>query len=299
MHITKENTEKLLQQTIQQYWREKTLHRCIFFRFSTVQNKPGTWFQKFLRIIESKLEDKDAEVFLCNDEDVFILAKAMMQRTLEQIQSEYEVKVNEGLPLSNLAYLFEISVHWSKIDAICEKKRIAIEHKKLQIQKKQEEEIGEKLKKIAVLPEVAKTIPKRRKQRDTVDILVVEDDFFTQRLIKNSFANRYTTHTAKDGREAISAYGLIAPDIVFLDINLPDITGHEVLGKILEVDPDAFIVMLSGNGDKENILKAVESGAKGFVGKPFTKDRLIQYTQKSPFIYEKICKETIHANPLS
>ena len=45
--------------------------------------------------------------------------------------------------------------------------------------------------------------------------------------------------------------------------------------------------MFSGNGDRDNVLKAIELGAKGFVGKPFTKDKLFQYIEKSPFIQEK------------
>ena len=77
-----------------------------------------------------------------------------------------------------------------------------------------------------------------------------------------------------------------APDVLFLDIELPDITGHDVLQKVLEMDPDAFVIMLSGNGNKENIFKAMKTGAKGFVGKPFTKDKLLQYILKCPKAHE-------------
>ena len=78
-----------------------------------------------------------------------------------------------------------------------------------------------------------------------------------------------------------------APAVRFLDIGLPDIDGHTVLKKVFEIDPDAYVVMFSGNGDKENVMKAVKTGAKGFVGKPFTKDKLYQYIDKSPFVQTK------------
>ena len=87
-----------------------------------------------------------------------------------------------------------------------------------------------------------------------------------------------------------------APDVLFLDIGLPDINGHEVLEKLFKLDPDAYVVMFSGNGDKENIMKAVELGAKGFVGKPFSQEKLLQYIQKSPFIQEKQKREKTHGN---
>ena len=63
--------------------------------------------------------------------------------------------------------------------------------------------------------------------------------------------------------------------------------GHDILAKILALDSEAFIVMLTGQGSRDNVLRAVEAGAKGFVGKPFTPDKLHSYTQKCPFIRDK------------
>ena len=87
-----------------------------------------------------------------------------------------------------------------------------------------------------------------------------------------------------------------APDVLFLDIGLPDINGHDVLERLFKLDPQAYVVMFSGNGDRENVLKAVELGAKGFVGKPFTQEKLIQYIEKSPFIQEKLNREKQYGN---
>ncbi len=83
---------------------------------------------------------------------------------------------------------------------------------------------------------------------------------------------------------ALDKYTNIAPDILFLDINLPDVTGHELLEKILILDPDAYVIMLSGNCDRDNITQAISKGAKGFIAKPFTKDKLFQYIDRCPTI---------------
>jgi len=51
--------------------------------------------------------------------------------------------------------------------------------------------------------------------------------------------------------------------------------------------------MFSGKGDRDNIMKAVEMGAKGFVGKPFTREKLFQYIEKSPFVIEKMKEKVV------
>ena len=56
---------------------------------------------------------------------------------------------------------------------------------------------------------------------------------------------------------------------LILDINLPDVTGHDLLERILLIDPDAHVIMLSGNADQTNIVQAMSKGAKGFIAKPF------------------------------
>jgi DNA-binding NtrC family response regulator len=55
--------------------------------------------------------------------------------------------------------------------------------------------------------------------------------------------------------------------------------GHVILQEIVSFDPDAFVVILSGNSFKENIIAALEDGAQGFVTKPFTKDKLLHYIE--------------------
>ena len=81
--------------------------------------------------------------------------------------------------------------------------------------------------------------------------------------------------------------------MIFLDIDLPDVNGHEVLSSILKIDANAHIIMLSGNSDQENVVNAIKAGAKGFVAKPFLKDRLYKYIDECPMIMHKKEKEAV------
>ena len=124
----------------------------------------------------------------------------------------------------------------------------------------------------------------RRQRRDNAVILIVEDDRFTATYTTNILSKVYEVVHAKSGEEAILAYIDHAPDAVFLDIHLPGIDGHETLSAIRQADPEAYVVMLSVDTVKPNIVSATSRGASGFLKKPFSKERILAIAEKSPFI---------------
>lgn len=123
-----------------------------------------------------------------------------------------------------------------------------------------------------------------RRQRSEPVLIIIEDDAFSRRLVENVLQKQYVMHGLESGQNALSTYAILAPDILFLDINLPDVTGHELLERIMALDPSAYVVMISGNADKANILQAMERGAVGFVAKPFSREKLFQYIERCPTI---------------
>lgn len=131
------------------------------------------------------------------------------------------------------------------------------------------------------------SIPVRRRRREESVVMIVEDDRFTASYAANILNKEYDLIHAKNGEEAITYYIDNAPDMVFMDIHLPGLNGHETLAAIKQVDPDAYVVMLSVDTVKSNIVSANERGASGFLKKPFTKDRLLFAVSKSPFIKKK------------
>jgi DNA-binding NtrC family response regulator len=119
--------------------------------------------------------------------------------------------------------------------------------------------------------------------------MVVEDDPLTRRLVANAFKQDYALITAATAQEAVMNYLIHAPDIVFLDIGLPDANGFNVLHQIMTSDPDAYVVMFSGNSYLDNVTNALSNGAAGFISKPFKKDKMFQYIQESSRHHHKYC----------
>lgn len=304
MLVIVKNTENILLQELKNCWESFPTHRCLHLKFSQLEQDKEEWFDNVLATLRSVLEDKSAQLYLCHDNDIFVLTRYMTQKRVNEFLAHLAPILPSASPKimeQRLADLFEIGVDWRKLRALCEKK---IENIRIEQQKKQEKDKKEKELLKVRYEEVLETIREdlvdslsiRRKQRDTPEVMIVEDDLFSQKLIGNALKNKYPLSMTQDGQGALMGYVKKAPDVLFLDIGLPDINGHEVLEKLFKIDPDAYIVMFSGNGDKENVMKAVELGAKGFVGKPFTQEKLLQYIQKSPFIREKQSREKIHGD---
>lgn len=113
-----------------------------------------------------------------------------------------------------------------------------------------------------------------RPQRKHPVIMLVEDDSFTRQLIRLALGG-YEVICAETTRQALVFYKRHAPDITFLDINLPDGNGINLLKQISDMDPKSYSVMISSSSQKEQIMAASNFGAKGFISKPFKRQRLI------------------------
>jgi len=124
---------------------------------------------------------------------------------------------------------------------------------------------------------------KYRKDRENLHLLFVEDDEPTRQLLQLSALSLQSgckVFLASTGKEGIQKYFEYTPDVIFLDIQLPDTTGLDMLRFIQQKDPAAYVVMLSANATSTNVQKALAMGAKGFVAKPFTKRKLQEILEK-------------------
>ncbi len=112
--------------------------------------------------------------------------------------------------------------------------------------------------------------PVQRKDGQPVRYLVVDDSVFARKnLIRmiESFGGQLAGE-AGDGNAAISEYNKVNPDIVLMDITMPQMEGIEAAEQIVRQHPDARIVMVSSVGYQENIVAALQRGARHFVQKP-------------------------------
>ncbi len=107
-------------------------------------------------------------------------------------------------------------------------------------------------------------------------ILIVDDVPSVRQFLKQSLHHlgTYEIHDAADAKQATRTMTYLRPDIIFLDIDLPDQQGTTLIPKFLQLSPESTIVMFSANNTVENIVKAKELGAKGFLVKPFTLNKI-------------------------
>jgi len=105
-------------------------------------------------------------------------------------------------------------------------------------------------------------------------IMIVDDSKMIIKLIQG-FLEKYNIEivgTASDGKEAIELFKKTNPDIVTLDITMPEIDGLTVLEEILKIDSSAKVVVISALSDNATALKALRIGAKDFIPKPFKEE---------------------------
>ncbi|UFJ43357.1 response regulator [Brevibacillus humidisoli] len=107
-------------------------------------------------------------------------------------------------------------------------------------------------------------------------VLIVEDTAFMRKILIEMLEGEHEVcGEAGNGREAIRLYKELSPDIVTMDVTMPDIQGIDALREIIAHDPDAKILMCSAMGQRQIVLEAMKLGAKDFIVKPFQKERLL------------------------
>lgn len=109
-------------------------------------------------------------------------------------------------------------------------------------------------------------------------ILCVDDAAFMRMMVKNTLnQNGYTdVYEAVDGLQAVEKYEELHPDLVIMDITMPNMDGLEALKAIKAKDANAAVVMCSAMGQEAMVIEAIKSGAKDFIVKPFKPDRIIK-----------------------
>lgn len=113
-------------------------------------------------------------------------------------------------------------------------------------------------------------------------VLVVDDTAFMRRMLREllSKAGLEVVAEAGNGREAVEQYRQVRPDLVIMDITMPELDGIAAVREIVREDPSARIVMCSALGQQELIIEALEAGAQDFVVKPFVPEKVLEAVHK-------------------
>ena len=112
-------------------------------------------------------------------------------------------------------------------------------------------------------------------------ILIVDDaEFLRLRISKMLIGDGYEVVEAENGLKAIDAYQANSPDLVLMDVTMPDMDGLTALKHIKKLDAKAKVIMLTALGQESVVLEAIKSGARDFVVKPFERDRVMNAIHK-------------------
>ena len=114
------------------------------------------------------------------------------------------------------------------------------------------------------------------------NILICDDAAFMRTMIKDILTkNGYNiAGEAENGAKAVEKYNELKPDLVLMDITMPEMDGIQALKKIKETDPNASVIMCSAMGQQAMVIESIQSGAKDFIVKPFQADRVLEAVQK-------------------
>ncbi|MBO8155227.1 MAG: response regulator [Bacillaceae bacterium] len=114
-------------------------------------------------------------------------------------------------------------------------------------------------------------------------VLIVDDAAFMRMMIKDILEKNgfEVVGEAQDGNEAVEKFQELSPDLVTMDITMPEKDGITALKEIKEMSPEAKVIMCSAMGQQAMVIDAIQAGAKDFIVKPFQADRVMEAVKKA------------------
>jgi two-component system, chemotaxis family, chemotaxis protein CheY len=114
-------------------------------------------------------------------------------------------------------------------------------------------------------------------------VLIVDDAAFMRMMIKDILSKNGfdVVGEANDGAQAVEKYQELSPDLVTMDITMPEMDGITSLIEIKKIDPNAKVIMCSAMGQQAMVIDAIQAGAKDFIVKPFQADRVLEAIKKT------------------
>ena len=115
------------------------------------------------------------------------------------------------------------------------------------------------------------------------NILICDDAAFMRMMIKDILTkNGYNVvGEAENGAKGVEKYNELKPDLVLMDITMPEMDGIAALKAIKANDPGASVIMCSAMGQQAMVIESIQSGARDFIVKPFQADRVLEAVQKA------------------
>lgn len=241
-----------------------------------------------LFILKDILHDYDGELYFCADGDLAVcwrgriteIKAAIIKALLARYFTELEI-----YDPAKLFHFFDANVHGEDLRLLFRKKL------------NQQQKPAEIVKPVLVAPpsstrpvehvvawkaefsedqqRLLRNALLNRRTRKTIELLIVEDQDFSRKLLTGLFEQQYCCYAAKDAQQAVGFYAEHAPNVVFLDVELPDVDGHTLAALFKKYDPDSCIVMVTGNSYTKDIELAKANKVHGFIVKPYNKEKIM------------------------
>ena len=114
-------------------------------------------------------------------------------------------------------------------------------------------------------------------------VLIVDDAAFMRMMLRDILAKNgfEVVGEADNGKVAVQMYNDLKPDVVTMDITMPEMDGIAAVKEIKAADPNAKVVMVSAMGQQAMVIEAIRSGAADFIVKPFQPDRVLEALGKA------------------
>lgn len=221
-------------------------------------------------------EDEKAILLLLPSGDIVVLGEAVTNAAYKRMKLTLETLVAgmvQSFALPCEAY--DLSVDWDSFLERC--RDIYSRLSQLQHQNTQSDKMSLLKRLESQMAAGADVLKDRDIKPAALNLLFVEDEPTIRQLLNNLLAaSGHSLSFAANGEEAVQAYVRKPPHIVFLDINLPDVSGLELLELIGRHDPWAHAVMLTSSAAQEQVKTAVQQGVRGYIVKPFSRQKLTE-----------------------
>ncbi len=224
-------------------------------------------------IIESYLPNIEGRAFFCQHKNVYIICKDIAHDNLQQVGELVCDFIQSEQKITAHYHLYDLGQDGSRFsDGFFKAMRVVSSDHDIP------ENILNRMQELTLFRMLEHTEnPASSIGQHTAKVLLVEDDPVTRWMVRSALKHECDFATVSEAHKAFDMYASYQPDIVFLDINLPDANGYDVLQWIMHNDPGATVVMFSSNGNLDNIASSMEQGASGFIAKPFLKEQLLHY----------------------
>lgn len=277
LNIIDENAEENLDASILALeFRNDAECQCsidfLHMKFFHIEFKPNA--EDFLSILSETEDEGMATLFFCRDKDVIIRFEDAKSDTIESLIFQLAKKYQA--PIENVMSLEEFFVRYDSVSDRAKLKKLAAS--KVGKTSKQSRDLAQYFTNETLIKSLRNTIvltAMQRKFRKNPSVLIVDDQIFSQKIL-SSILSDYTTFVAGSCAEALMVYMEKCPDIVFLDIELPDISGHKFASLLAKIDDESYVIMVSGNKYEDDIRKAQENGIRKFIAKPYEKDLILE-----------------------